>query len=86
MCITELWTNNMKNDLIKIHQCHAKQAINMRMHGADKEYMSVYKPDYQRNSFNIYRQAIDDSLNMKLSAFKKENYVNNLGMKEQFTG
>ncbi len=36
MCITELWMNEMKKDLIKINECESKDARNLRIHKADK--------------------------------------------------
>ena len=47
MCITELWPERMKQELIKTHLKHETviSAKDLYMTDADKNYTSVYRPN-----------------------------------------
>ncbi|EAS04606.2 hypothetical protein TTHERM_00239270 (macronuclear) [Tetrahymena thermophila SB210] len=83
MCITELWPESMKKELVKSHQFSQKKiqnAQNLRLNNSDKSFMSVFRPEKQRQQVDIQQNQRDENSQMVLSKFSEKNVIEVFGL------
>ncbi|KAL4503052.1 hypothetical protein ABPG72_014281 [Tetrahymena utriculariae] len=83
MCITELWPESMKKELVKSHQLSQKKiqnAQNLRLNNSDKSFMSVFRPERQRQQVDIQQNQRDENSQMVLTKFSEKNVIDVFGL------
>ncbi|KAL4480537.1 hypothetical protein ABPG72_022292 [Tetrahymena utriculariae] len=88
MCITELWPEQMKQELIQINKKleEGQDTIisrNLRISKEDKEYTQRYKPKKMKQNVEIFLKVRDDRQNMQLSEISPENVIDSYGLRNQ---
>ncbi|KAL4455421.1 hypothetical protein ABPG74_012573 [Tetrahymena malaccensis] len=83
MCITELWPESMKKELAKSHQLSQKKILNaqnLRVNNSDKSFMSVFRPERQRQLVDIQQNQRDENSQMVLTKFSEKNVIEVFGL------
>ncbi|KAL4438132.1 hypothetical protein ABPG74_016911 [Tetrahymena malaccensis] len=88
MCITELWPEQMKQELISVNKKleEGQDTIisrNLRMREEDKEYTQRYKPKKMKQNVEIFLKVRDDRQNMQLSEISPQNVIDSYGLRNQ---
>ncbi|EAR84215.2 hypothetical protein TTHERM_00721460 (macronuclear) [Tetrahymena thermophila SB210] len=88
MCITELWPEQMKQELIQVNTKLEEgqdtiKSRNLRMREEDKEYTQRYKPKKMKQNVEIFLKVRDDRQNMQLSEISPENVIDSYGLRNQ---